>query len=59
MRLIVWAQRLDLGDKEAQAECVSNAFAGALKLEDMDVAPIPGARLAQLRAAATKACPTK
>jgi hypothetical protein len=57
VRLIIWAQRLEQGDTEAQAKCLGNAFVSNLTLQDLDKPPIPDARVVELRAAATKTCP--
>ncbi len=57
VRLIIWAQRLEQGDTEAEAKCLSNAFVANLTLGDLDKPPIPDARLVELRSAASKVCP--
>jgi hypothetical protein len=58
IRLSAWAAKRQSGDSEKQAVCYADAFIAELTLDDLSTkTPIADARVAEVRAAATKACP--
>jgi hypothetical protein len=56
IRLDAWSAHLENGDSPAQSQCYGDALARNVTLDDLAKTPLPDARVAELRAAAQKAC---